>query len=437
MAKKPSTSRGEMSQFGLFQVPEVPRPYKKAVQVVHSKPRGQLSLLQRKVSNAWLKNATQNEADPEGWWSLRIQDMASDIGFDSKNGAYLKESAYELMRVVFEWDVIAPEGKRVKWKASVLFPDIEITSEHIRYRISSQLRDQVLNPEMYALVDMNIVKRFKKSASLALYEFCVRFERVGHTTEVQWKSFRDIMLGESSESKSYQEYKYFKAKVLKPAIAEVNAQADIKVELVEKKVGRSIDNIQFKVYKERPAHLEVVIEDEEALKLVGEMIKIGLPQSEAKKILREYQRQEVAAAIEYTKRRAADKRAKELGNVAAYLRQVLKNGWAVVDEEVSKGKGPERPPKNTGNSLIEGQYMVHQMKEAEGYFKELEPEDQDKLITTYNEQQPMSQLQVKKKTSKGAQTAFFRWLGLHVWGQPSSEELLAFASEMIAAAAKE
>lgn len=42
-----------------------------------------------------------------------------------------------------------------------------------------------------------------------------------------------MLMGESADAKSYQEYKVFKDKVLKVAIAEVNALSDIEIELVE------------------------------------------------------------------------------------------------------------------------------------------------------------------------------------------------------------
>lgn len=432
MAKKPATPRTPVRQIALFQTPDVPRPYKKAVQVVHSKPRAPLSLVQRKVSNAWLKNAVQTSPDEDGFWSLRIADLAEDIGFDSNNREYLRDSALELMRIVFEWDVVASVGKRVKWNASVLFPDVQMTSEHIRYRISTQLREQVLNPDMYAMIDMNIVKKFRKAPSLAIYEFCVRFERIGRTAEIPWETFRDMVLGESSESKSYLEYKYFKQKVLKPSIAEVNAQADMQIELKETLEGRRIRNLSFEVVKTGPPQLEVVIDDERVMVLVGEMVKIGLLQSEAKRLVGNYSVDELTAALEFLKRRISDKRAAPVENPAAYLRQALKNNWAIVDANISPGKtkAPAASKTSKADKLLE-QYMAEQLKQSDLYFKELDASDQDALIVRYNNQQPTAGLKIGKKAGKGAQVAFFTWLGIETWGHPTPEQLLEFATERL------
>lgn len=435
MAKQPAAPRTAVRQIALFQTPDIPRPYKKAVQVVHSKPRAPLSLVQRKVSNAWLKNAVQTTPDEEGWWSLRIADLAEDIGFDSNNREYLRQSALELMRIVFEWDVVASAGKRVKWNASVLFPDVQMTSDQIRYRISSQLKDQVLNPDMYAMIDMNIVKKFRKAPSLAIYEFCVRFERIGRTAEIPWETFRDMVLGESTESKSYLEYKYFKQKVLKPSIAEVNAQADISIVLKETLEGRRIRNVAFDIVKSGPPQLEVAIDDERVLLLVGEMVKIGLLQSEAKRLAGLHSVEELSAALDFLKRRMGDKRAAPVENPAAYLRQALKNKWAIVDAPAGsavKARAPSAPKTSKADRLME-QYMAEQLKQSEEYFKELDASDQDALLARYNDQQPTAGLRIAKKSGKGAKVSFFTWLGIETWGHPTPEQLLEFATEKLLA----
>jgi hypothetical protein len=366
-------------------------------------------------------------------WSLRIQDMAREIGFDSNNRDHLKEAALILMRIVFEWDVVAAEGKRAKWKASVLFPDVEITSEHMRFTISGQLRDQVLNPEMYALVDMNIVQKFRKATSLALYEFCVRFERIGRTAEVPWEMFRDMLLGESSESKSYQEYKYFKAKVLKPAVAEVNSQADMLVDMHEVYEGRRVRALSFTIHRPSKPQIETPIADDRALLQVGAMVEIGLLQSEARRLVATHQPAEIDAALAYVKRRMTDKKSSPIDNPAAYLRQTLKNGWAVVEAENSTSPRAPAADKDSKAKKLLDDYMLNQLNEARGFFQELDASEQGRLMERYNAQQEVPSLQVGKKPGRASQTAFFTWLGIETWGRPTAEQLLAFATERLVA----
>lgn len=433
--KKSSASKvtnPDESQIGLFQLAEIPNSYRKPVQVVHSKPRAPMSLLQRKLANAWLKNAVETTADSENWWTIGILGMAHDIGFGSNNREYLRASALELMRIVFEWDVIAPENRRSMWKASVLFPEVEIRSDSIRYQISSQLRDRVLNPDIYALIDMNVVRNFRRASSLALYEHCVRFEKIGRTTPVPWKELRDIVLGESAEARSYQEYKYFKSKVLNSSIAEINAGSDIEIQLEQSKIGRTVTTLQFLVTK-KPGRDDAEILDDEMLVVVGEMVHLGVPQSEAKRLAKKHTAARIKEAMAYTNARVADKKASKVANPAAYFRMALSHGWGDVQDAVVKKAAPKASRAN-GASKLEEDFALAQMAEAEKYFKELDARDQESLINRYNEQQGIPSLRVKSsRATRGATVAFFRWLAIDTWGKPTTEQLLVYAESLLSA----
>lgn len=424
-ASSPATD----AQIGLFKLPEAPDPFRKAVQVVHSKPRAPMSLLQRKLANVWLKNAMVTQADDQGWYTIPIRTMAVDVGFDSNNREYLKQSAEQLMRIVFEWDVVAPQHKRVLWKASVLFPEVEIRPDILRYQISRQLRDHVLDPEMYALIDMNVVRKFRKAASIPIYEFCVRFEKINITAEMPWQEFRDMVLGDSSEARAYAEYKYFKQKVLNPCIAEINAESTVTIALLETKIGRRINTIRFNVQKKPEVAAEgESISDEHHLELVGEMVRLGVPQSEAKKMMRSHSASDVRAAVDFTKKRNADKKAAKLENPAAYFRQALAAGWGKAqDVEVKHAT----PAVKDGVDPLEEEFELQRMAEAEAYFNELDPSDQTRLIEGYNEQQQVTQLRVGKKQSRAAKTAFLRWVAVETWGVATAEDLLKFAKQKL------
>lgn len=424
MARRRSTSQSPEGQISLFTNRETPDAFRKAVQIVHSKPKQPLSLLQRKLGNAWAKHAIENSPDENGWWVLGIKDLANDVGFDSNNREYLKTSAEALMRIVFEWDVISTTNKR-PWKASVMFPEVEIHSNVIRYQISSQLRELVVKPEIYALIDMNVVRRFRRAPSLAIWEFCIRFERLALTTEVPWEQFRDMMLGETAEARTYQEYKYFKAKVLKPAIAEINAESNLRIELVESKIGKRVSSIRFQI--EKKAAADDALEDGRALEVLGEVVRLGVMQSEARRLVKDYPLDEVKAAVEYTKRRVVDRRAVKLENPAAYFRHALQHRYAMLSEEAESTKAPASKNKLD----LRQAYLDSQLTAIEGYFKELDAVDQRALVERYNES-ALGALKLRKKASKAAEEAFRRWLVKDTWGEPTPEELVEYAQHILA-----
>lgn len=421
------SQRSAEGQISLFTSKETPDAFRKAVQILHSKPMQPLSLLQRKLGNAWAKNAIENSPNEQGWWVLGIKDLAEDVGFDSNNRQYLKESAEALMRIVFEWDVISPTSKR-PWKASVMFPEVEIHPDVIRYQISPQLRDLIVKPEIYALIDMNTVRRFRRASSLAVWEFCVRFQKIGRTAEVPWEQLRDMVLGETAEGKTYQEFKYFKAKVLKPAIAEVNSESNLTIALVENKIGKRVNSLRFEIKSK--VVVEEVTDNPQSIEVVGELVRLGLMQSEAKRLVREYPLQAVRSALEYTKKRLAVKKAEKIDKPAAYFRHALQHGYATSDIEGAVPANKAATPKVD----VKEAYLRAQMEEAERYFRELEPEDQTKLIDRYNEG-ALGALRLGKRggrVSRAAEIGFRKWLANDVWGAPSASDLLEFAERMLA-----
>lgn len=426
MAKK-----GELvslaNQIPLFASKEVPDAFRKAVEILHNIPKAPLTLLQRKLFNALVKHAIESQPDERGWWAISLMALQEDVGFDSNNREYIKESARTLMNIVFEWDVMAPQTKKGTWKASVMFPDVELHPDQLKFQVSSHLRDLISKPEVYALIDMSIMRRFRRASSLAIWEFCVRYEKLERTAEQKWESFRDMVLGETADAPTYQEYKYFKSKVLNPSIAEINAEANITIKLHETKIGRRVSTIRFDVHR-KPVDDDVIEDNSPDLEVLGDMIRLGVLQSEAKKLLKSYGSQKVRDAIAYTRRRQADKRAQKLDNVAAYFRHALQSGYAATEEKrAALAPSPAKQPKVD----LRERYLQQQMKLAEGYFGELDAPDQSLLIERYNDSQATSSLKLGKKVSKASEMAFRRWLALDVWGEPTSEQLLEFAQSML------
>lgn len=417
-------------QFGLFPVSDLPNAFKKAVQVVHAMPMGPLSLIQRKLLNAWLKNAATTEQDSGGWWGVRITEVCTEIGFNSNNREYLKESAEALMRIIFTWDVLAAAEKRVSWKASVLFPDVEITKDMIRYRIGSQLQPHILKPEVYALIDQAVLRKYRRAASAAIYEHCVRFEKIKQTPSTPWREFRDIILGVSANKKSYQEYKSFKAKVLNPCVAEINAEATIKLQLFETKSGKTVEGLFFKVDKPKRVRDSDDVVSVDGEELIASMVKMGVMHSEAKRMLLQNSANSIRQALAYTNERKASKSAEKLENPAAYFRKALAQRWQApgdIEDAVTKTAPPDRLKKQDIPAL----YKASKINEAGEYFKELDAADQSELISVYNSQQEIKTLLMKSKVTKSSQAAFHQWFMQHIWGEPTPEQYIEFAQNLL------
>lgn len=411
-------------QVALFSDNEPPKTFKKAVEMIHSRPREPITLVQRKLMNALIKTAVNTKADKNGWWSIDLTEMANEIGFDSKNREHLKNAASSLMRMVFDWDFTNETGP--KWTASILFPNMQMDSYVLKYQINPLLKDGVVSPQAYAVINMNIQRKFRRASTLALYEHIFRYINVGSTGQIQWETLRDTLLGIGSKASAYNEYKYFFAKVLKPGLIEINEQSDIVVEMEKFFRGREVKDLLFRMKRKS------TVDDDPAIvmhmELLGHVIEFGVPQYEARKLLKQYGAEKLSAALRYTKIRMSDKSQGEVARPLVYFKSALAKGWANDLEDVEVKAKPVTIAKRA--PLID-QYRSYQAKQAERYFSECSVEQQQKFIDDYNTQQEVTQLRIKAKPSKVAGAAFFAWLAKTTWGEPSQAELLKFADGLL------
>lgn len=429
MARKQPTG-GSDKQVSLFQTPEPPDLLRKAVQAIHIAPKsGKLGLQQRKMFSSLIKNALRQESFEPGRtnFSISIAALSLDSGLNSNNSKYVKDTVNSLISTVVNWDYLNADRSTV-WKASGLLAGAELEQSLLRYSFSEQIRSELLNPEIYALIDMRIAREFRRSHSLALWENTVRYEGIGITARMPLRKFRELILGQDKAGESYKEYKLFKSKVLVPCIQEVNDISDHTLELIEHKAGRSVEAIQFRVTR-KPTTEAIEEVDSKNETLIEELSKFGVPRSESRRLLSQYGDVRIKAAIAYTQNRITKKNAQVLDSVGAYFRKALAHGYTLPDSRSSSPKVSNASSAQTKQEEIRERYLAAKIEEAGSYFRELAIDDQTALIDRYNETVKESKdlvLSPKKKATKLAQMSFFRWLALDTWGDPTSDDLLEF-----------
>jgi hypothetical protein len=389
--------------------------WRKTVKVIHSVPQGHsMTLVQRKIANAWMRHAIENPRDKDGWWKMSLGQLRQQTGFASTNTVHLKDAARALMRIIFEYDVFAPAEKRGDgWKAQVLFPGVAISGGFIHWQITENIYRELLRPEVYAIINMAVMRKFSSNAALQLWEFCVRFENIGITRRITWEEFRDVVIG-GAEKSSLSEYKVLKKRILTPAIAEINTCSDHEVELLEFRSGRRIAEIQFRVQSKQQA-AEIPLE---AQKLLERMIRLGVPAAEAKRLAIKYPVARLHTAVRYTELRQTDTELAPLEAPAAYFRRALEQGWGISDAEpVQLATSPSPTVQLTIDPRdAEAQ---KQRAEAKAHYTKLRASQKDELRQRYNEQQHLPNMRVKSRFSKLSEVAFFNWMAKEMWGDPA------------------
>lgn len=420
------------TQIALFQ-PEVPEPFKKAVQAIHVAPvGGALTLQQRRLFNSLIKNAIEDRLaknDAANTFQISIPEMMAELSLTTKDTAYIKETAKSLMRTVVDWDQLNSDGTAT-WTGSTLLAGAKITGPLLSYSFAPQICEELLNPERYAMIDMRIAKLFRRAHALALWENTVRYEKIGITARISLNVFRNLILGREEGETKYKEYKIFKRAVINPCIAEINAVSDHTLELIEHKVGRSVTDVQFKISRKKVS----ADADDEDMELVQSIVKFGVPLSEARKFIRSFGAPRVRSAVAYTKARTQKKNAPGVDNVAAYFRKAVTENWAKNSEPAPQSEQPFSASATrhaaTAKTPAEArdQFIAARIPQAQAYFAELDADDQSELIGKYNDQCDVANLRViaGKKPTKAAQSSFYRWLADFTWGEPTSDDLLTF-----------
>ncbi len=212
---------------------------KKNVAAIHVS--GKLSLLQRKLSNVLLLNAYDTLTTRQAH-QIDARTLCLMIGYNSNDTDTLKAALRGLAETVAEWDMLDDKGRQ-EWGVSALLSYAKLKDGVCEYAYSPALAEKLHDPKVFALINLNIQRKFTGGHALALYENCFRFVNTKSTGWWPLEIFRRLMGVE--DSSYYQSYKHLNAKIIKPAVSEVNRVSDIVVTPEIRKRGRQVSDIRF------------------------------------------------------------------------------------------------------------------------------------------------------------------------------------------------
>ena len=216
---------------------------KKHVAAIHINNR--LTLTQRKASNVLLYNAYESLLTARVH-RIRVKDLAEAIGFNTHNLDPLKEALKTLARTILEWNILDEEGRQEEWGATTLLAQAVIKGGYCVYAYSPELCEKLYRPEIYALLNLSIQRKFSSSYALALYENCLRYRRIGTTGWIGLDILKRL-LGIGDTDGYYQDFRKFNDKVIKPAVRQVNDTSDLLLEIDYQRDRRRVSAVRFRV----------------------------------------------------------------------------------------------------------------------------------------------------------------------------------------------
>ena len=231
--------------------------------------QSKISLLQRRAWNVLLANA-YSELQTSEIHRVSVVELAAKLGYNSNDLDYLKETLEALGACQVKWNLLNKD-KKEKWGFANLLASAEIESGICTYAFAPHLRHQLYNPRIYAKLNLRLQNRFKSQYALVLWEVCFDYfdtdRDQGETPLIPLETFRELMGIEADE---YQTFKALNQFVIKPAIKEINDLTDYHVEIEQKRIGRRIGELKFRITKVKQLPVqESLFPDIENLPLVA------------------------------------------------------------------------------------------------------------------------------------------------------------------------
>ena len=217
--------------------------------------QSKISLMQRRAWNVLLANA-YNELPDKDIHSVSMVELAAKLGFNSGNQEYLKEVLRSLRSCEVEWNLLNKDNKQV-WGVASLLASAEIENGICTYGFAPHLRLKLHNPRIYAKLNLRLQNRFKGQYALVLWEVCFDYfdtdRDQGETPFIPIETFKELIGLEPDE---YPAFGFLNRDVIKPAVKEINDLTDYLVEVEQKRNGRKVSELKFRITKVKQISLQ-------------------------------------------------------------------------------------------------------------------------------------------------------------------------------------
>jgi hypothetical protein len=416
----------------------------KANEAIAIRPkRGKLTLLSRRIYNVFLHHAQRQGVDQPSY-SILLSELIGDARFTSNNTELLKTHIRDMQATTIEWHTSS--GGSRQWTSTQLLGPVVIDEPGrgkpctITWSYPEPVRERLVRPAHYTRVLLEISSQMRSYAASVLYELGARYltspGRVTMREDVIW--WASVLTGRSDITTV--DYRILHRDTIKKALVELDTLSEgFRMEVVEHKRGRKVEELQFLVVPKPQASLGGMHDPARNtfdLQLVERVEAIGLKRGDAQDLYAVTDEGVLRAAVDHVEQRMKSPGLPPLKSPAAYLRDALKKQYAGV------GEGDAIEPTAQPTSSVEEklqrlreEWVYHRTTEARSLFEELPQGDRDAHIARFEtERLPDVASPIAKAwrrdgiDSRIAASTFFRWLSGALWpGDVTDSELLAFA----------
>ncbi|WP_177225029.1 replication initiation protein [Variovorax sp. 770b2] len=268
-------------------------------------------------------------------------------GSDGADRTAAKRYLGEMRSLEVDWESTAP-GDGVKWRGFSMLSEVALEVRRgetwVSWSFPPSIMTALRDPSRWARIELDVLARLSTYAAIALYEICVRYrDNPGGVTSrkpVGW--WTDALSNMPGGDK--REWRKFKNERVKEAVAEINQETDLEIELIEHRQGRVVSEVQFAVRRRAKTTNPAGHEKPVDANLVLRCETLGIREIKLDGLIKEFGEDRVRDQLDTLERRAAKNSLRAVDNAYSYLRSLLRNERDPQGEAAPEPAPPEIAP---------------------------------------------------------------------------------------------
>ena len=323
---------------------------KKPVDMIVMRPKkGKITLIGRRLYTVLLAYAQReiggNDTGQRYLFQAPLAGILNSGSFTGGEVTLMKKYIKEMVTTAIEWDTTATDGSPI-WDIMPMLARGRIEKRGelnwVCWEFNSLVVDMLVDPAMYARLNLKIATNIESYVGTALYEICARYRNnpSGVTSKKSTDWWIDSLSQTAAEPGKRREWRKFKDEKLLKAIDDINDTTDLKIELFEEKVGRAIAFVQFAVTKKSTELLREVravnLALTQEIEKLSESLEIDMPRVET--LIKKFGEVAVMENLKLLKARIHDTSLPPVERKVGYLRFLLEEN--AMDLLESKKNAP-------------------------------------------------------------------------------------------------
>jgi hypothetical protein len=355
-----------------------------------------LTLTGRKAYDVMLWIAQRGPAAVDGGYTSPVSAILRGYGATTKAPERLQRYIEQMVQTTVVWRPLAaseqgnrlldgfePAAEKVTDEART-FP---LLAEARLYRRSGEawvtwyyppsIKEQLVSPGRWAQVELNSIARLSTYTAVALYEICARFkDSPGGRTSRHEPEFWTRVLREGGGIKP-REFRKFKNELLMPAVAEINVETEIEVELIEHREQSTLQAVQFKVA--RKARAKPGIPDAADVSLVMRAATLGVREVDLDALTAKYGALKVTEGLDAMAACIGDPDDAKFINRGVHLKAMLAKRFPDGGAAAQLSPAPKVAPRRGQLERVEA-WKANRQKQIRAEFSALPDDEKAKWI---------------------------------------------------------